>query len=79
MRAEIARRTGLSRSTVSEIVTTLMATKLVAETGVGASRGGRRPVVLTFQDQARVILGVGALLVCDPSYKPANPPAALRR
>ncbi len=57
-RAEIARRTGLSRSTVSDIVTTLMATKLVAETGVGASRGGRRPVVLTFQDQARVILGV---------------------
>lgn len=57
-RAEIARRTGLSRSTVSEIVTTLMATKLVAETGVGASRGGRRPVVLTFQDDARVILGV---------------------
>ncbi len=57
-RAEIARQAGLSRSTVSEIVAELVATSLVAETGVGASRGGRRPVVLEFQDDARVILGV---------------------
>ena len=57
-RAEIARRAGLSRSTVSEIVTYLLATKLVAETGIGPSRGGRRPIVLEFQDDACVILGV---------------------
>ena len=51
-RAEIARRTGLSRSTVSELVTELLSTKLIAEVGVGASRGGRRPIVLEFEDDA---------------------------
>ncbi|MEK0430549.1 MAG: hypothetical protein RL139_353 [Gemmatimonadota bacterium] len=57
-RAEIARRAALSRSTVSEIVETLLATGLVAEAGVGASRGGRRPIVLEFQDGAGTILGI---------------------
>lgn len=57
-RADIARRTALSRSTVSEIVTYLLGTKLVAEVGMGASRGGRRPIVLEFQDDAGAILGV---------------------
>ncbi len=57
-RADIARRTGLSRSTVSEIVEELLPTGLVAEVGAGPSRGGRRPIVLEFQDDAQVILGV---------------------
>ncbi len=57
-RADIARRTGLSRSTVSEVVSELLATKLVDEAGEGASSGGRRPIVLEFQDDACVILGV---------------------
>jgi predicted NBD/HSP70 family sugar kinase len=57
-RAEIARRTGLSRSTVSEIVSGLLDTRLVAEVGDGPSRGGRRPILLAFQDDAFVILGV---------------------
>ncbi len=57
-RAEIARRTGLSRSTVSEIVGGLLQTGLVAEVGAGPSGGGRRPIVLEFQDDACVILGV---------------------
>ena len=57
-RAEIARRTDLSRSTVSEVAATLLATRLVAEAGVGDSRGGRRPIVLEFQDDACVILGL---------------------
>ena len=48
-RAEIARRTGLSRSTVSEIVSGLLKTGLIAEIGDGPSRGGRRPIVLEFQ------------------------------
>ena len=56
-RADIARRTGLSRSTVSEVVTELLATRLVDEAGEGASSGGRRPIVLEFQDDACVILG----------------------
>lgn len=57
-RAEIARQMGLSRSTVSEIVATLLDTELVAQIGVGPSSGGRRPIVLEFQDDACVILGV---------------------
>jgi predicted NBD/HSP70 family sugar kinase len=57
-RAEIARRANLSRSTVSEIASSLLKTRLVAEAGVGASRGGRRPIVLEFQDDAFTILGV---------------------
>ncbi|MBK8056459.1 MAG: ROK family transcriptional regulator [Gemmatimonadetes bacterium] len=57
-RADIARRTGLSRSTVSEVVSELLATRLVDEAGEGASSGGRRPIVLEFQDDACVILGV---------------------
>ena len=57
-RADIARRTGLSRSTVSEVVAELIATTLVDEAGEGASSGGRRPIVLEFQDEACVILGV---------------------
>jgi predicted NBD/HSP70 family sugar kinase len=57
-RAEIARETGLSRSTVSEIVSGLLSTGLIAEVGDGPSRGGRRPILLAFQDDANVILGV---------------------
>jgi predicted NBD/HSP70 family sugar kinase len=57
-RADIARRAELSRSTVSEIVGELLPTGLVAEIGEGPSRGGRRPIVLEFQDDVCVILGV---------------------
>lgn len=57
-RADIARRTGLSRSTVSDIVAALLPSGLVAEVGQGISSGGRRPIVLEFQDSASVILGV---------------------
>ncbi|MCE9578612.1 MAG: ROK family transcriptional regulator [Deltaproteobacteria bacterium] len=57
-RADIARRTGLSRSTVSEIIGNLLPTRLLAEVGAGESRGGRRPIVLQFQDDAAAILGI---------------------
>ena len=57
-RAEIARNTGRSRSTISEVVGRLLGTGLVMEVGAGESRGGRRPILLGFQDQAGVILGV---------------------
>ena len=57
-RAEIARRTGLSRSTVSAIVSDLLPTGLVAEVGAGPSRGGRRPILLEFQDDAYRLLGI---------------------
>lgn len=57
-RAEISRRLLLSRSTVSELIEQLLATGLVAEVGVGESKGGRRPIVLQFEDDAWGIVGV---------------------
>lgn len=57
-RAEIARTLAVSRSTVSEAVSNLLGTGLVREAGDGPSSGGRRPILLEFQDDACVILGV---------------------
>jgi predicted NBD/HSP70 family sugar kinase len=57
-RAEIARRANLSRSTVSEVVSALLPTGLVTEGGPGESLGGRRPILLHFEDDACCILGV---------------------
>ena len=57
-RADIARLANLSRSTVSEIIKEILPFGVVAEVGEGPSRGGRRPIVLEFQDNACVILGV---------------------
>ncbi len=57
-RADLARRTGLSRSSISAIVSDLLATRLVRETGAGDSRGGRRPIMLGFDDDALAIVGI---------------------
>jgi predicted NBD/HSP70 family sugar kinase len=57
-RADISRQLDLSRSTVTEIVKELLKTGLVAEVGIGKSSGGRKPIVLEFQDEAKVILGI---------------------
>ena len=57
-RAELARRTGLSRSSISAIVSELLTTGLVSETGSGDSSGGRRPIMLGFDDDALAIVGV---------------------
>lgn len=57
-RAEISRRKELSRSTVSQIVEELLELGLVKEVGAGESKGGRRPIVLQFDDDAGAILGV---------------------
>ena len=57
-RAEIARHTGRSRSTISAVVGRLLPTGLIEEVGSGESRGGRRPILMQFRDRASVILGV---------------------
>ena len=57
-RADLARRTSLSRSTVSAIVNDLLSTGLVRESHAGASSGGRRPIILEFQDQSSFIVGI---------------------
>ena len=57
-RADIARHTGLSPSTVSAIVTELEEAGLVREIGAGTSRGGRRPVLVGFRDDAYALIGL---------------------
>jgi predicted NBD/HSP70 family sugar kinase len=69
-RAEIGRRTGLSRSTVAQRVDTLLKHDLVREAG-GDSTGGRPATALAFNDGSGVVLcaDLGAthsrLAVCD--------------
>lgn len=57
-RADIAKCTHLSRSTVSSIIADLIQSNLVGEVGAGRSRGGRRPILLEFNSQAGYVLGV---------------------
>src|SRR5215213_8083961 len=55
-RADLARRTGLARSTVAQRVEALLAHELVYEAGGSASTGGRPPTVLAFNRGAGVVL-----------------------
>ncbi len=55
-RADLARRTGLARSTVAQRVEALLAHHLVYEAGGSASTGGRPPTVLAFNRDAGVVL-----------------------
>src|SRR3954466_2320623 len=55
-RADLARRTGLARSTVAQRVEALLAHQLVYEAGGRASTGGRPPTVLAFNRSAGVVL-----------------------
>jgi len=57
-RAAIARGTSLTRTTVSEIVADLMAQGLVEETGLGASIGGKSPILLSLVPDSRRLIGV---------------------
>jgi predicted NBD/HSP70 family sugar kinase len=57
-RADLARQTGLSPSTVGAIVAELEQAGLVREIGAGPSRGGRRPVLVGFRDDAYALVGV---------------------
>lgn len=59
-RAELARRSRLSRSTVSSIVTSLLAENYVYEVGAGDSQGGRRPILLDFNYRESFAVGVDA-------------------
>ena len=57
-RADIARATGLTRATVSDVVSELIGQGLVAETGIGPSAGGKPPILLGVVDDARQIVGI---------------------
>src|SRR3954471_20142656 len=55
-RADLARRTGLARSTVAQRVEALLARQSVYEAGDSTSTGGRPPTVLAFNRSAGVVL-----------------------
>ena len=57
-RADLARRAEVARSTVTRTVNALLPTGLLREVGEGVSRGGRRPILLAFQDEAYGVAGV---------------------
>ena len=57
-RAEVARLTGLTRTTVSDVVTTLLDDGVVRETGRGPSSGGKAPILLAVNDDARLVVGL---------------------
>jgi N-acetylglucosamine repressor len=57
-RAEVARLTGLTRTTVSDVVTTLLDDGVVREIGRGPSSGGKAPILLEVHDDARLVVGL---------------------
>ena len=57
-RAEIARITHLTRTTVSDIVADLMAGGLIEEVGLGSSLGGKSPTLLSVIDDSRCLIGL---------------------
>lgn len=56
-RADIAKRTKLSRPCVSALVDEMIHEGLLQEVGVGSSKGGRKPILLQYNYQAFVIAG----------------------
>src|SRR5512133_1357104 len=57
-RAEVARVTNLTRTTVSEIVSGLLAEGLVEEVGRGESMGGKSPILLSMVADSRYLIGL---------------------
>jgi glucokinase-like ROK family protein len=57
-RADVARSTGLARTTVSDAVATWIDEGLVAEVGVGPSAGGKPPILLSVVDSSRYLIGI---------------------
>ncbi len=57
-RADVARRTGLTRTSVSAVVDQLLADGLAVEVGRGQSTGGKAPILLRVPDDARHVIGV---------------------
>ncbi|PYS79139.1 MAG: sugar kinase, partial [Acidobacteria bacterium] len=57
-RAEIARQTALQRSTISEIVDSLLEEGLIEEVGAGRSTGGRCPTLLALRTSGAAAIGI---------------------
>jgi predicted NBD/HSP70 family sugar kinase len=57
-RAEVARLTGLTRTTVSDLVAEYIAEGLAHEVGRGPSSGGKAPILVRVDDDARFVIGL---------------------
>ena len=57
-RAEIARTTELTRTTVSEVVANLLEEGLVREVGMGTSIGGKSPILLSLVNDSRFMISL---------------------
>lgn len=57
-RAELARETGLTAATVSELVSQLVTDGIVTEVGIGPSSGGKPPVLIDINANARSIITI---------------------
>ena len=57
-RADISQHLGLTKGTVSSLVNELIDEKICSETGPGKSSGGRRPVMLLFNEKAGYAIGI---------------------
>jgi N-acetylglucosamine repressor len=57
-RAEVARLTGLTRTTVSDLVAEFIASGLAREIGLGPSSGGKAPILLDVVGDSRLVLGL---------------------
>jgi predicted NBD/HSP70 family sugar kinase len=57
-RADIARSTRLTRTTVSDVVAGLLAEGLVEEVGVGSSIGGKSPILLSLVKDSRYMISL---------------------
>src|SRR5512142_2444829 len=57
-RAEIARITRLTRTTVSDVVAGLLSEGLVSEVGIGSSIGGKSPILLSLVKDSRYMISL---------------------
>ena len=57
-RADVARMTGLTRTTVGEVVAELIDDGMVREVGRGPSTGGKQPILLEVVGDARHVIGL---------------------
>src|SRR6266566_3730526 len=55
-RAEVARTTGLTRTSVSDLVGELLELGIALEVGRGPSSGGKAPILLTVADDSRHLI-----------------------
>lgn len=57
-RANLSKQTKLNKATISSIVATLLEQDLVSEIGAGESSGGRKPILVTFNEKCGVSISI---------------------